>query len=657
MKIGVFVCHCGSNIEATVDTAEVARIALTYPDVAHAEDSMYTCSEPGQDNIVDAIKKYGLDGVVVASCSPRMHEQTFRRTVERAGLNRYMFEMANIREHVSWIGKDREANTNKAAELVRLAVEKLRRDAPLHSRKFDVTKRVLVIGGGVAGIQAALDCADGGIDVVMVERESTIGGKMAKLDKTFPTVDCSSCVLSPKMVDVAQHPKIKLYAYSEVESISGFVGNFTVTIRKKTAYVDWEKCTGCGACTEKCPARHSPDAFNECVGETTAINIPFPQAIPKKAVIDPRFCRKLTTGKCGICAKVCPSGAINYEMKDEIVTEQVGAVVAATGYDLMDWTIMGEYGGGRFPDVITSLQYERMLSANGPTAGHVKRPSDGREPRVVAFIQCVGSRDRSIDRPYCSGFCCMYTAKQAILTRDHMPESRSFVFYMDIRAPGKMYDEFTRRAVEEYGVQYVRGRVSAIQPIQRADGSLGYILRAADTLLGEPVEVEADLVVLAVGIEGAHGAGELAEKLRISYDKYGFFMERHVKLAPVETNTAGVYLAGVCQGAKDIPASVAQGSAAAAKVLSLFSRDKLENDPQIAQVDIKRCVGCGKCIDVCPYGAIKKIDFRGQPKAEVVETVCQGCGVCNANCPQGAIQVSHFTDNQILAEVNALCQF
>ena len=307
MKIGVFVCHCGSNIEATVDTAEVARIALTYPDVAHAEDSMYTCSEPGQDNIVNAIKKYGLDGVVVASCSPRMHEQTFRRTVERAGLNRYMFEMANIREHVSWIGKDREANTNKAAELVRLAVEKLRRDAPLHSKQFDVTKRVLVIGGGVAGIQAALDCADGGIEVVMVERESTIGGKMAKLDKTFPTVDCSSCVLSPKMVDVAQHPKIKLYAYSEVESISGFVGNFTVTIRKKTAYVDWDKCTGCGTCTEKCPARHSPDPFNECVGETTAINIPFPQAIPKKAVIDARYCRKLTTGKCGVCARVCPT--------------------------------------------------------------------------------------------------------------------------------------------------------------------------------------------------------------------------------------------------------------------------------------------------------------------------------------------------------------
>ncbi|MBQ9105074.1 MAG: CoB--CoM heterodisulfide reductase iron-sulfur subunit A family protein, partial [Mailhella sp.] len=331
MKIGVFVCHCGSNIGATVDSAAVAKIALDYPDVVFAEDSMYTCSEPGQDNIVEAIKKHGLDGVVVASCSPRMHESTFRRTVERAGLNRYMFEMANIREHVSWIGRDREANTNKAAELVRLAVEKLRRNAPLYAKQFDVTKRVLVIGGGVAGIQAALDAADSGIGVVMVERESTIGGKMAKLDKTFPTVDCSSCVLAPKMVDVAQNPNIVLYAHSEVESISGFVGNFTVKIRKRATYVDWNKCTGCGLCTEKCPSKNVPDAFNEGISNCRAINIPFPQAIPKKATINPDYCRKLKDGKCGVCSKVCTVGAIKYDRVDEIVDAKVGAIIAATG--------------------------------------------------------------------------------------------------------------------------------------------------------------------------------------------------------------------------------------------------------------------------------------------------------------------------------------
>ena len=565
MKIGVFICHCGSNIAGTVDCGKVAEIAKTYPDVAFSTDTMYTCSEPGQEEIVAAIKEHKLDGVVVASCTPRMHEPTFRRTVERAGLNKYMFEMANIREHVSWIGKDKEANTNKAAELVRIAVEKLRRDNPLFSKSFESTKRVLVIGGGVAGIQAALDCADAGLDVLLVERESHIGGKMAKLDKTFPTVDCSSCILGPKMVDVAQHPKITLMAASEVTNVSGYVGNFTVTVKKKATYVDWSKCTGCGACMDKCPAKKTPDKFNEFVGPTTAINIPFPQAIPKKATINAEFCRKLTSGKCGVCAKVCPTGAINYEMKDEEVTETVGAIVAATGYDLMDWTVYGEYGAGQYPDVITSLQYERIMSASGPTGGHIKRPSDGKEPKSVVFIQCVGSRDKSIGRPYCSGFCCMYTAKQAVLTKDHIPDSQSYVFYMDIRSNAKLYDEFTRRAVEEYGTQYIRGRVSAIQP----DGHGQYIVRGADTLLGKPVEVKADMVVLAVGIEGSKGANKLAETLHISYDGFGFFMESHCKLRPVETNTAGVFLAGVAQGPKDIPSSVAQGSGAAAKVIGL----------------------------------------------------------------------------------------
>jgi len=650
MNIGVFVCHCGSNIAGTVDTEAVAKTALTFREVVFATDTMYACSEPGQAGIVDAIKTYDLDGVVVASCTPRMHEATFRRTLERAGLNKYMFEMANIREHVSWIGKDKEANTRKAEELVHMAVEKLRRNDYLEAGEFDINKRVMVIGGGVAGIQAALDCADGGLEVILVEREPSIGGKMSKLDKTFPTVDCSSCILGPKMVDVAQHPNITMYTLSEIESVKGFVGNFDVTVRRKAAYVDWDTCTGCGECTTKCPSKKTPDRFNEFIGQTTAINIPFPQAIPKKASINAEACLKLTKDKCGACAKICPTEAIRFDQQDELVNEQVGAIIAATGYDLFDFTKYGEYGGGRYPDVITSMQYERLLSASGPTEGHIKRPSDGAEPKDIVFIQCVGSRDKSIGRPYCSGFCCMYTAKQTILTKDHMPDSQSYVFYMDIRAPGKNYDEFTRRAMEEYGARYIRGRVSAIQP---KNGR--YLVKGADTLLGEQVEIEADLIVLAVGAEAAKGANELAEKLRISYDPYGFFMEGHPKLKPVETNTAGIYLAGSCQGPKDIPSSVAQGDAAAAKVLALFSKDKLASDPQVSNVKLVRCIGCGKCESVCPFGAIEMIDFRGMPKASVVETVCQGCGVCTAACPQGAIQLSHFTDNQILAEVNTLC--
>ncbi len=438
--------------------AKVAEEARKMPGVAYATDYMYTCSEPGQKEITDAIEQHKLDRVVVAACSPRMHENTFRRTVMKAGLNRYFFEQANIREHVSWISLDKEANTRKAIDEVRMSVAKVIKNKPLFSSSFKINKRVLVIGGGVAGMQAALDCADGGLEVVMVEKSPSIGGMMARLDKTVPTVDCSICILGPKMVDVAQHDLIKLHAYSEIAEIKGYVGNYQVKIRKKPTYVDWTKCTGCGLCMEKCPTKNAYDHFNFGAAPTRAINIPFPQAIPKKATIDPNFCRQFTKGKCGVCAKVCPTGAINYEMQEEFITEEVGAIITATGYGLMDIERLTEYGGGRYPDVITGIQYERFLNASGPTSGHIIRPSDHEEPKTIVFVSCAGSRDKSLGVPYCSNFCCMYIAKQAILTKDHIPDSQSYVFYMDVRSPGKGYDEFTRRAQEEYGAKYIRGR-------------------------------------------------------------------------------------------------------------------------------------------------------------------------------------------------------
>jgi heterodisulfide reductase subunit A2 len=652
MKVGVFICHCGNNIAGTVDVKRVAEETRKIPGVAYATDYMYTCSEPGQEEIKQAIKREGLNRVVVAACSPRMHELTFRRTVEKAGLNRYFFEMANIREHCSWIGEDKEANTAKAIESVRMAVMKVMQDKPLFSSSFKVNKRVMVIGAGVAGMQAALDCADGGLETVIVEKSPSVGGMMARLDKTFPTIDCSICILGPKMVDVAQHEKIKLHAYSEIEDVKGYVGNFQVKIRKKATYVDWSKCTGCGECMEKCPSKNAYDHFNFGVAPTRAINVPFPQAIPKKAKIDPTFCRQFTKGKCGVCAKICKPQAINYEMQDEIVTEEVGAIVVASGYDLIDPEMLPEYGGGRYPDVITGIQYERFLNASGPTSGHIVRPSDHEEPKTVVFVSCAGSRDKSIGIPYCSNFCCMYIAKQAILTKDHIPDSQSYVFYMDIRSPGKGYDEFTRRAQEDYGVRYVRGRVSRIYPKGKK-----MVVRGADTLLGTQVEVEADLVVLATAVKASPGAAQLAEKLHISYDTNGFYVESHPKLRPVETNTSGVFLAGCAQGAKDIPSSVGQGSAAAAKVLSLLSKDMLESDPAIARVNINACVGCLKCVKTCPFQAITEEQLRnGKTVAKVIETVCAGCGVCTSTCPCGAIQLQHFTDNQLLAEVNTLCQ-
>lgn len=652
MRVGVFICHCGSNIAGTVDVAKVAAEARKIPGVAFATDYMYTCSEPGQDEIKGAIKRENLDRIVVAACSPRMHENTFRKTIEKAGLNRYFLEMANIREHVSWIGLDKEANTRKALDEVTMAVAKVMQNKPLYSSSFKINKRVMVVGGGVAGMQAALDCADGGLDVVMVEKSPAIGGMMARLDKTFPTIDCSICILGPKMVDVGQHEKIKLYAYSELEEIKGYVGNYQIKIRRKAAYVDWTKCTGCGLCMEKCPTKNAYDYFNFGAAPTRAINIPFPQAIPKKAKIDAKYCRQFTKGKCGVCAKVCPTGAIDYEQQDEIVTEEVGAIVVATGYGLLDQERLPEYGGGKYPDVISGIQYERYLNASGPTSGHIIRPSDHEEPKTIVFVSCAGSRDKSIGVPYCSNFCCMYIAKQAILTKDHIPDSQSYVFYMDIRSPGKGYDEFTRRAQEDYGVKYIRGRVSRIYPKGKK-----MVVQGVDTLLGTRVEVEADLVVLATAAIAAEGAPQMAEKLHISYDTFGFYVESHPKLRPVETNTSGVFLAGACQGLKDIPASVTQGSAAASKVLSLFSKDMLESDPAIAQVNINTCVGCFKCLRTCPFGAIVEDTLRsGKKVAKVIETVCAGCGVCTSTCPCGAIQLQHFTDNQLLSEVNAICQ-
>ena len=453
------------------------------------------------------------------------------------------------------------------------------------------------------------------------------------------------------MVEVAQHPKITLYAASEVDNVSGYVGNFTVQVRKRAVYVDWDACTGCGLCTEKCPSRKTPDPFNELIATTTAINIPFPQAIPKKATINPDYCLQLTKGKCGVCAKVCPVGCIDFEQQDKIEEVQVGAIVVATGYDLFDYSVYKQYGAGKLPDVITSLQYERLLNASGPTGGHVLRPSDGAEPKHVVFIQCVGSRDKSKGRAYCSSFCCMYTAKQAILTKSHLPDSQSYVFYMDIRSPGKGYDEFTRRTQELYGAQYIRGRVSSIHQ----HGS-SLVVRGADTLAGMQVEIKADLVVLAVGIEPSRNSQKLAATLHISADTDGFFMEGHPKLKPVETNTAGVFLAGCCQGPRDIPTSVSMGSAAAAKAMVLFSNEQLESDPQVATVNATRCVGCYKCVKTCPFGAILESEDRWKnPKAEVLPTICKGCGICSVTCPHGAIQLNHFTDNQLLAEVNAIC--
>jgi len=661
-RIGVFICHCGENIAGTVDVIKAAEAASKFPGVVHSVEYKYMCSDPGQTLIRDAIREKKLTGVVVAACSPRMHEPTFRRACAEAGLNPFLCEMANIREHCSWVHEKNDLTTKKAIDLIRIMVEKVKRNKPLYAIKVPVTKTALVLGGGIAGIQAALDIANAGHQVIMVERSPSIGGHMLQLSETFPTLDCSQCILTPRMVEVAQHPNITLYTYSELESLEGFIGNFKAKIRKKARGVDEKLCTGCGICIQKCPQKKIPSEFDAGMGKRTAIYVPCPQAVPNKPVIDREHCTYYIKGKCKVCEKFCEKKAIRLDQTDEIIEVNVGAVVAATGYDILHSKDFPEYGYGKYQDVIDGLQFERLASASGPTLGAIKRPSDGKEPETVVFIACAGSRDDAKGIPYCSKICCMYTAKHAMLYKHKVHNGKAYVFYMDIRAGGKMYEEFVRRAIEEDGAIYVRGRVSRIY---EEDGKL--IVKGADTLLGhQPVEIKADLVVLATAMIANPDAESLAQKLRVSYDPYHFLSEAHPKLRPVETNTAGIFLAGAVQAPKDIPEAVAQASGAAAKVAALFSSSELSREPVIAVVNrlpppvFSTCTGCFLCEKACPYQAIEREEIKDR-KGNVLKVVakvnpglCQGCGTCVALCRVKAIDLQGFTNEQVYAELCAL---
>lgn len=661
-RIGVFICHCGENIGATVDCIKVAELAADMEGVAYAVDYKYMCSDPGQTLIKNAIKEYDLDGVVVGACSPRMHEPTFRRACAEAALNPYLCEIANIREHCSWVHDKGEATTRKAVDIVRSLVEKVKRNRPLNPIQVPITKKALVIGGGIAGIQASLDIANCGYQVILIEKDPSIGGHMSQLSETFPTLDCSQCILTPRMVEVAQHPNITLYTYAELESLEGFIGNFKASIRLKAKGVDEKLCTGCGLCTTKCPTKKIPSEFNAGLGMRTAIYVPFPQAVPNKPVIDRVHCTHFRTGRCGVCEKVCPTGAIRFDQEDRIISENVGAIVVTTGFNVLNTDFFPEYGYGKYKDIITGIQFERLASASGPTLGEIRRPSDGKIPQKIVFVACAGSRDPAKGIPYCSKICCMYTAKHAMLYQHKVHDGESYVFYMDIRAGGKNYEEFVRRAIEEDGVNYIRGRVARIY---EKNGKL--IVKGVDTLLGaSSVEIEADMVVLATAGVANKGAEDLAQKMHISYDPYQFFAEAHPKLKPVETNTAGIFLAGACQAPKDIPETVGMASGAAVKVASLFSQANLVREPMIAVVNrtapplFSTCVGCFMCQTACPYQAIEREEIKDRT-GKVLKTVakvnpglCQGCGTCVAFCRSKSIDIQGYSNEQVYAEVMAL---
>ena len=644
IKIGVYVCHCGVNVGGVVDCPDVAEYAKTLPNVVVAKDYKYMCSDPGQALIQEDIKNLGLNRVVVAACSPRLHEPTFRRCVEEAGLNKFLFEFANLREQDSWVHMNEpEAATEKAKDLTRMAVAKARLLEPLVASKVDVDKKCLVIGGGVAGIQSALDLADMGFKTYMVERNPTIGGRMGQLDKTFPTLDCSMCILAPKMVDTSKHENIELITYAEVKEVDGYIGNFTVKVEKKPRYVKEDDCTGCGSCQDVCPIE-IPNYYDEGVGMVKAAYIPFPQAVPLCATIDKNYCID-----CGLCETVCGPDAIDREMEAEEIELKVGTIIAATGYDPYDPTEKYEYGYGRYTNVITAMEIERMINASGPTGGHVIKPSDGIEPKRVAFIHCVGSRDEQIGKAYCSRVCCMYSMKNAQLCIDHEPDTEVTCYYMDIRSFGKGFEEFYKTSQEKYGIEFLRGRPAEI--IENDDLTL--TIRAEDTLLGKVTEYTYDLVVLSVGLEPPAGSNELRQTLGLSRTSDGFYMEAHPKLRPVDTLTDGVYIAGVAQGPKDIPDAVAQGSGAASRAAIPMAKGEVEIEPITANTDATVCGACEVCVELCPFGAVAIEGEGAEQHAAINVALCKGCGTCVGACPSGAMEQNHFKTDQIVAQISA----
>jgi heterodisulfide reductase subunit A2 len=650
-KIGVYICHCGTNIAGTVDVEEVSACAAAKPVVTVARDYKFMCSSLGQELIEKDIKELGLTRVVVGACSPHLHEATFRNACQRAGLNPFLFDMTSLREQVSWVTKDKAIGTRKAKALIAGSLGRVVCQEPLEPIVVDINPNVLVVGGGITGIQAALEIAEAGSHVYMVERQPSIGGHMAQFDKTFPTLDCSACILTPKMFSVGTHPNITLLTWSEVEKVEGFVGSFTVTIREKARKVRAEMCTGCGVCEQKCPKKVLDQAFEAGMGYRKAIYTPFPQAVPKIPVIDVENCTYYQRGTCKACEKFCPTGAIDFNQEDATLSVQVGSIILATGYDLFDCRRIPQYGYGRLANVFTSLEFERLSNSAGPTGGKILL-RDGRTiPQSVGIIHCVGSRDEHYN-PFCSAICCMQSLKFAHLVRERTG-AKVYNFYIDIRTPAKAYDEFYQRILKAGDTRFVRGKVADVSDVARYSHEEGkLVIQVQDTLAGTQMRVPVDMVILSAAMEPRVDAKETAQKFGISCSADGWLIERHPKLDPVATMTEGVFIAGVCQGPKDIPASVAQGAAAAARVLGLIGKRQVKLEPVRASINADQCSGCRVCNNLCPFNAITFLEDR--LVSEINPALCQGCGTCVAACPAGAISGSHFSNEQIMAQIDGI---
>jgi heterodisulfide reductase subunit A len=649
VRIGVYICDCGTNIAGTIDVQALASYCGSLPGVAVAREYKYMCSDPGQELIRQDIRDHKLDRIVVAACSPHLHEKTFRHAVAEAGLNPYFFHMVNLREHDSWVHVDKLAALEKAMDLVRAAVRRVKWHVPLERREVAIHPEVLVVGGGIAGIDAALTLASAGKHVYLVEREPTIGGHMAQFDKTFPTLDCAACILTPKMTAVKGHKNITLWTYSEVQQVEGYVGNYEVKVRRKPRYVIEDLCVGCMECIQACVFKQgkTSDAFNLGLSKRKPIYIPFPQAVPPVVVIDPEACIEFKSGKCKkTCVEVCAErNAIDFKQQERIESIRVGAIILATGFDVFDVSRIPYYGYGLYPNVYTSLEIERLVNASGPTGGEVVL-RDGRKPATVGIAHCIGSRDTHTNR-YCSRVCCMYSLKLAHLIKEKTG-AEVYNFYIDVRAPGKAFEEFYNHVAEE-GVNFIRGKVADVYP--EGNGSSRLILQAEDTLLGMIRKIPVDMLVLSAGLEPRADSNDVRRLFNIGCSGDGFFLERHPKLAPVSTFADGIYIAGCCQGPKDIPDTVAQSGAAAAQALALIDAGVVELEPNTAYILAEACSGCKTCIPLCPYSAIS---FLEEKKACINEVLCKGCGTCVAACPSGSIRQNLFEDQEIYEEIEGI---
>jgi heterodisulfide reductase subunit A len=653
LRIGVYVCDCGTNIAATVDVKAVAEYAATLPGVVVAREYKYMCSDPGQELIRQDIEEHKLNRVVVASCSPLLHEETFRGAVSKGGLNPFCFQMVNIREHDSWVHQDHAKATEKARALVRAAVRRVALHKPLVKKRVPIDPNVLIVGGGIAGIHAALTLANAGKHVYLVEREPTIGGNMAKFDKTFPTLDCAACILTPKMTAVKKHPNITLWTLSEVTQVQGYVGNFEVSVTRHPRYINEDLCVGCLECIEGCVYKQAkvPDEFNLGLGKRKPIYISFPQAVPQIPVIDRETCIEFKSGRCKkTCIEACGDRhAVDLKQQPKLETVKVGAIILATGYQPFDARKVPDYGYGVYPNVYTAPEVERLINASGPTGGEVIL-RDGRKPEAIGIIHCVGSRDENTNK-WCSRVCCMYSLKLAHLLKERTG-AEVYNFYIDMRAPGKAYEEFYHKLLEE-GVHMIRGRVAEVTDwpmTKEEEGKL--IMRAEDTLISFVRRVPVDMVVLSVGLVPHADAKDVRRLFNISCSTEGWFLERHPKLAPVNTFTDGIFIAGACQAPKDIPDAVGQAGSAAAEAMVLIDTGYVEMEPNTAYIVEEECSGCKTCVPLCPYSAISFLEDK--KVAQINEVVCKGCGTCVAACPSGTIRQNLFEDEEIFEEIQGV---